>query len=184
MGAVPNLLPAVRALNAASSYLLAEVNSAGADVHVVSADGSSVEDASVDGDHDVLHKVPGGGWAHRRLQMSVEDSIARNAGEVAEALASEVRRHTPDVVLLAGEGKSVTEVLDQLPTAMVQGAVRLHSGGRAAGTDVDALDREIRDIPTRLDRERRDRVLDRFAGAEARQLEAVQGLEDVVTVLQ
>jgi len=183
-GPVPDLLPVVRALSAMTSYLLAEIDSAGADLHVVSADGSSLEAATIEGEHDVLHKVPGGGWAHRRLQMRVEDSIARNAGEVAEALAREVRRHSPDVVLLTGQDKPVAAVLDQLPTPVTERSRRIHSGGRAAGTDDEALDQAVNEVLADHDRERRDALLERFSAAEGRQAGAVQGLDNVVTVLQ
>lgn len=183
-GPVPQLLPAVRALSGSTSYLLAEVDSSGADLQVVGALGDHVDASTVEGEHDVLHKVPGGGWAHRRYQMRVEDSIERNADTVAEAIGSEVSRRGVDLVLLAGQDKPVASVLERLPGQAADRAVRLHSGGRAAGTDDQARDREVSEVLRRHDDDRRTEVLERFAGAQARQREAVQGLDSVVEVLQ
>ncbi len=183
-GAVPYLLPAVRAFSKSTSYLLAEVDSSGADLQVVDARGDGHEASTVEGGHDVLHKVHGGGPSHRRFQTRVEDSIERNAGAVAEALATEVKRYGSEVLLLAGIDKPVSAVLEQLPPSVAERAIRLKSGGRAAGTDHKSRDREVSEVLEARDRKRRAAVLDRFAGAQGRQREAVQGLESIVDVLQ
>ena len=181
-GPVPNLLPAARARRGNLTYVLAEVDSAGAEISVVTPWGTMSRD--VTGEHDVLHKVPGGGWSHRRYQMRVEDSIARNAGEVARALAEIVREARPDLVLLAGEEKSISEVLDDAPGEVTGRAVRLRHGSRAAKSGETARDEEIAAAVAATLRERRAAVFDRFAAGEARQDLAVQSLPDVVTALQ
>ena len=166
-GPVPNLLPAARARRGNLTYVLAEVDSAGAEISVVTPWGTMSRD--VTGEHDVLHKVPGGGWSHRRYQMRVEDSIARNAGEVARALAEIVREARPDLVLLAGEEKSISEVLDGAPGEVTDRAVRLRHGSRAARSGETARDEEIAAAVAATLRERRTAVFDRFAAGEARQ---------------
>ena len=183
-GAVPHLLPAVRAFSRSTSYLLAEVDSSGADLQVVDARGDGHEAPSIEGGHDVLHKVHGGGPSHRRFQTRVEDSIERNAGAVAEALTTEVNRYGSEVLLLAGIDKPVSAVLEQLPPSVAERAIRLKSGGRAAGTDHKSRDREVSEVLEARDRKRRAAILERFKGAQGRQREAVQGLESVVEVLQ
>jgi hypothetical protein len=182
-GPVPQLLPAVRALNGRLSYVLAEVDSAGGAIHVVTPWGEAASE-EVRGDHDVLHRVPGGGWSHRRYQRRVEDSVARNADEVARALAAIVREHRPDLVLVGGEEKAVTDLLDQSPGEVTGRVHRVHRGSRAPGAGNEARDAEVAELVARHARERRAAVLDRFTGAEARQEAAAQSLPDVVAALQ
>jgi hypothetical protein len=181
-GPVPQLLPAARVLRDHLTYVLAEVDSAGGEIHVVTPWGEVTQD--VQGDHDELHAVPGGGWSHRRYRSRVEDSIARNADEVARVLADVVRDTRPELVLLAGEPKSVSELLDGAPGEIRSRAVRLQRGSRAAKDGEGALDAEIAAVVAERLRQRRAEVLDRFAGGEARQDSAVQSLPDVVGALQ
>ena len=183
-GPVPHLMPAVRAFPAATSYALVEVDGAGADLLVVGARGEPLDAQTVEGGHDILHKVPGGGWAHRRLQMRVEDSIERNADVVAARIWDEVRRHDPDVVLLAGEDKPAAAVLGSVAVQVRARVVRLRHGGRAAGVDARARDDEISQVLAEIERDRRAALLDRFASAQSRQQEAVEGLDAVLEVLQ
>jgi len=183
-GPVPDLVSVVRALSRSTSYLLAEVDSSGADLQAVSARGDELEAATVVGDHDVLHKVPGGGWSHRRYQLRVQDSVQRNASAVAEQLASEVRRHRPEVVLVAGTDSPVAALLEQVPPAVAERVVRLRTGGRAAGTDDGALAEEVARVLDERCRSRDEDVLDRFARGHAVQREGVAGLEAVVTAFQ
>ena len=182
-GPVPDLLPAVRALRGYLRLVLAEVDSAGAEIHVVTPWGETAR-REVEGDHDVLHRVPGGGWSQRRYQARVEDSVARNADEVAEALADVVRRYRPELVLVAGESKAVSEVLDSAPAQVSERVVRLRHGRRAAGADERARDEEVGVVVAERLQEQVAEVIDRFSREEALQLEAVQGLQDVVTALQ
>lgn len=184
VGPVPDLVPLVRAFAGSTSYVLALVDAAGADVQVVSARGDELEAGTVVGEHDVLHKVPGGGWAHRRFQLRVEDSVDRNAGQVAQALASEVRRHRPDLVLVAGEPRPVSAVVDQVDEPVRQRLVRLGSGSRAAVADGsgDVSEEVTTAVRERVER-RRAAVVEDWSDAAGRQREAVQGLDGTATVL-
>lgn len=183
-GAVPSLMPVVRAFADGTSYLLVTIDTAGADLTVVGAGGDELEREGVDGSHDVLHKVPGGGWAQRRMQSRVEDSVERNADEVALAVTAEVGRFGPDLVLVAGENRSVTRLLEQLPQPVRERTEVLASGSRAAGLDSASTQREVHEVLDRRTRSLRAAAVERFGSASSRQREAVQGLEDVVTALQ
>jgi hypothetical protein len=77
-GPVPDLLPAVRALRGYLRLVLAEVDSAGAEIHVVTPWG---EAAHRRWRSDVLHRVPGGGWAQRATGPAWRTRWARNADE-------------------------------------------------------------------------------------------------------
>jgi hypothetical protein len=143
-----------------------------------------VDEQHVDGSHDVLHDPGTGGWSQRRIQSRVHDSVRGNAAEAATALASAVRRHAPDVVLVAGEEQPVSELLRQTPSAVSDNAVRLASGSRADGASNEGLKAEVEEAVRGRLAEDRSAVLDRFSSALARQQGGVQGLDSVVTALQ
>ncbi len=180
-GPAPELLPAVRAFADRVAYLLVQVDTAGADVHVVGRFGEHDEE-SVDGNQEVLHKVPGGGWAHRRLQMRVEDSITRNAHEVADHLARLVREHRPELVLVTGEDKAVAELLDHASGEVSALVHKVAAGSRAQSRGEQDPDLEA--VLAEHAAGRRAAVIERFSSAESRQQEAVQGLDAVVAALQ
>jgi hypothetical protein len=182
-GPAPHLLPAVRGLSDDTPYVLVEVDHAGADVHWVGPRGVH-EEQEVEGGHDVLHKIPGGGWAQRRYQSRVEDSWDRNAEAVAAELDSVVRRHRPPVVLLAGEPRAVSSLLAAVSQPVRDLAVVLDAGGRADGVDATARDEAVATALADHRRTVRAQVVDRFAAGESRQDVAVQSLESVVDALR
>ena len=142
----------------------------------------SHDDVEVTGEHDVLHKVPGGGLSHRRIQARVEDSWARNAAEVAKELDALVARHRPAAVLLDGDKIAVADVLDAASGRVAEIAVRLHSGSRAEGASTEARDAELEGVLVQHVRAQREALLERFGTEEGRQGAAVQSLPDVVEV--
>ena len=183
-GPAPHLVPIVRATAAWTSHLLVVIDRTGADIEVHSAMDDDAVHVEVDGDHNVLHKVSGGGWSHRRMQQRVEDSWDRNAGQVAERVEELVRRHRPSVVLLAGDVTSMATFLDQVGVAVRDRTVRLETGGRADGVSAQAMDAAVQSALRAYREGRRQQVVDRFTAAEGRQDDAVRGLADVVQVLR
>ena len=81
--AVPHLLPLLRQEAYVVPYALVLVDREGADVTVVGPHHEDLESFSREGSHDVIHKVPTGGWSAARYQRRAEDSWQRNAGELA-----------------------------------------------------------------------------------------------------
>lgn len=184
LGPVPQLMPAVRAFTASAPYLLVQVNRSGADIDVVGILGQQAAHTEVEGDHDVMHKVPGGGWAQRRYQQRVEDSWERNAEEVAAKVDRLVRRYAPEVVLVAGDEHAMSALTDSLVRPVLDKVVRLDSGGRAAGTSQEALRDAVDTALAQHIASRDGTLVDAFAGARGRQREAVQGLDSVVDALR
>jgi len=179
-GPAPHLLPAFRALRDKVPYLLAEVDRTGAEVTVVNGLGLTLDHRQVEGSHDELHKVGGGQMSSRRIQARAEDSWARNAAEVARELDRLVAEHHPAVVLLDGDTVTLTDLLDAGSGRLTELAVRLNSGGRAAGVSTAARDAEIEGVLVNHQRRVQADLLDRFGAAEGRQQAAVQSLEDAV----
>lgn len=182
-GPAPHLLPAARALADRVVHVVAKVDRSGATVEVRGMRGEP-ERFTVQGDHDVLHKVPGGGTAHRKIQARVEDSVGRNADEVAASLRRVVNRYRPELLFLAGDEKAISALLHGAGDEVTAIAVRIPSGGRAPGSSDSALENAIAARIADHRQAQRREVLDRFRAAEARQDLAVQGYEAVVDALR
>lgn len=182
-GPAPYLMPAVRSVSRAADYVLARVDRKGADIDVVGMLGDST-DEQVDGDHDVLHKVPGGGWSQRRYQARVEDSEQRNAAEVARQLDTLVAQHKPSLVLISGDPQAVAAVLEHAGSDLRTRIVQLDTGGRAEGTSAEAEQAAIEKVVFDYRTSVRQDLLELFNGALAREQEAVDGLDAVIEVLR
>jgi hypothetical protein len=182
-GPAPHLLPAVRALATSTPYLLVQVDRAGADLTFVGPTGGS-ERESVDGGHDVLHKIPGGAWSQRRYQSRVEDSWERNADAVAAEVDTVVSRHAPPVVIVTGDERAAGRLRDAVAPHTAERLHVLDGGGRAAGVDEQALADAVQETLAEHRRAVRADVLGRFQQGEGRQDVAVQGLPDVVAALR
>jgi hypothetical protein len=179
-GPAPHLPPVFRALRDKVSYLLAEVDRSGAEVTVVNSLGLAQDHREVAGSHDELHKVGGGQMSSRRIQARAEDSWARNAAEVAHELDRLIAEHHPALVLLDGDAVTVTDLLGAGSGRLSELAVRLSSGGRAAGVSTTARNAEIEAVLANHQRSVQANLLERFDAAEGRQQAAVQSLEDAV----
>ena len=183
---LPHLMPLIRLMARAQPYVVARVDRRGSDITVVGLTGRAREQA-VDGDHDVIHKVPGGGWSQRRYQTRAEDSWEHNARAVADELDSIVRASSPELLLLEGEDHAVSDVMDHLGTRAAERTVRLDTGGRSAGAVSATERRAVADALEQHRDEVRAELLDEFAarlGSEDSPRTAVEGIDDVVAALQ
>jgi hypothetical protein len=163
------------------SYVLAVVDHTGADITVADTFGVVEQDLLSEGDHDVLHKVRGGGWSQRRYQSRVEDSIERNADTVARDLDALVREVDPDVVLLAGEPKSTSRIREHVAGHVSERLEVLEHGSRAEGASDELVDEEIAGAVRRCRARRTDEVLDRLGAAGS---PSAVGVGDVVEALR
>lgn len=184
---VPVLLPAVRAADEATRFLLVEVDRQGADL--TWSDGSGVRGSSketVEGDHDVLHKVKegGGAWAHKRVQVRAEDSWERNAETVAADLDKQVVEKKPEIVLVTGDVRAVSLLCHAVAPRTRELVVEVQGGSRADGVNQQAFHQRVSEALEAFRRTRRTAVLDRYREALGRGEAAVTSVDDVVTVLQ
>lgn len=183
-GVVPHLMPLVRGLSEVTPYVLVQVDHRGADVAVVDALGSHVEEHEVEGGHDELHRFGGGGWAHRRFQMRVLDSWERNAEAVAGDLDEVVARHSPELVLLTGDPQSRSFVHRHASGRVVERLVDLETGGRAEGVSAEALVDAIEAVTTRHRQSVMGEVVARFEQERGRNAAAADGLAATVDALR
>ncbi len=185
----PSLVPAVAALDDAVRYLLVEVDRLGADLRWpgiqppdAEADAGRVE--HVEGGHDVLHKVGGGGWSHRRFQARVQDSWERNAEAVAAELDKVVADHRPEVVLITGDVRALPLVRAALGHQAAELLVEVPGGSRADGVKEDVFAAHVSAVLEAHRARRREAVVDRLREALGRGDGAVTSLPDLVDVLR
>lgn len=145
-GPVPSLLPMLRALDGSVAHLLVRADRVGADVVVVDSLGRQVLADDVEGGHDVLTKVRGGGWSHRRMQSRVEDSWERNADAVVDHVRRLVDRHQPEVVLLTGDPHACGLIRSGLADHLGDRLRWVRAGGRADGVDTEAEQAEVDEV--------------------------------------
>lgn len=183
---VPALLPAVRVADQSTRFLLVEIDRQGADL--TWSDGTGLRDAakeSVEGDHDVLHKVrEGGGWAHRRMQVRAEDSWERNAETVAAELDRQVIEKQPEIVLVTGDVRAIGLLCNAVGARSRDLIVEVPGGSRADGVNQQAFAQRVATALEAFRERRRSGVLERYRSELGRGGAAVTSVDDVVTVLQ
>ncbi|GAB2672550.1 baeRF2 domain-containing protein [Thalassiella azotivora] len=183
-GLVAHLMPLVRAMDGAVRYVLVEVDRAGADVHVVDPLADTREDHSVEGGHDVLHPVPGGGMSHRRFRSRVHDSWERNAEAVAKDVDKVVAEHQPEVVLVSGDPKALAELTGRLGQPARERLSVVDGGGRSEGVDDAAFAHRVADSLRKHRQVRMGDAVARYEQAAGQDSGAAAGLAATVEALR
>jgi hypothetical protein len=107
VGPLPVLGPLLGWRQHQVAYITVACDHAGADVAVVGPGASFAASVGDQDRHDPeLHKVPGGGWSHRRFQQRVENAWDRNAREVLDLVDRLATRLQPRLVLYGGEPRA------------------------------------------------------------------------------
>ncbi len=182
-GPVPHLMPAVRALGNQVSHVVVRIDRTGADLDLSGPDPAAEDHETVEGDHDVVHKVPTGGASQGRLQMRAEDSWERNAEAVAKELDRLVASRRADLILVMGDVRAAGLLERHASGAVAERLVRLETGGRAAGTSQTAEDDAVAEALAVHRAEREAALIDRFTEQLNRRQGAVDGHEAVLEVL-
>ena len=176
---LPRLTPLLDSRQQDVPHVIALVDHAGADVLAVTSSGDELTEV-VEGDHDVINRVRAGGWSHRRIQQRTEDSWERNAQQVAEEVTTMAQRVDAQVVLVAGDPRSVSVLVDALPD---DPPVRQLPGGRAAGGDDDQLASDIVHLTADVAARQTRAAMEAFGGAVAQRDHAVEGPDETVAAL-
>lgn len=161
---LPYLLPLAEHSRPAVPHVLAVVDRTGADVRAVNASGATVVEDEVHGSEHQVHEVGGGGWAHRSIRSRVEENVQHNLTEVAEQTGRLATKVNARVVLVAGDVQARTGLIAALPAPANRVAVELTAGGRAAGSDQDALDAQVAEVLERAAADDARTLLDGFRG--------------------
>jgi hypothetical protein len=144
-GPLPHVMPLVRLRARASPYIVVTVDHVGADIVCADATGLDTRLWRSDGGHDVLHKVPGGGWSQRRYQSRVEDSWERNAEHVVESLDKIAADHRGEPIFLVGDPYARSVVRTNATGRIADELIDLGHGSRAAGSSAESIERSIVD---------------------------------------
>ncbi|MFD2397652.1 hypothetical protein ACFSVJ_14070 [Prauserella oleivorans] len=161
------------------------VDHVGADVTAVDQHGRIVEQETVEGSDHPVHKVRGGGAAHRDLQSRTEETMRANIDRVAEHVSTTARRLGAGLVVLAGESQARKQLHDALPEQVRRTTTELQTGARHQGGSNDELRRQIDELLADAKKARRAEVRERFRAALGQQTGlAVQGLEATTTALR
>lgn len=171
--AAPELLPALTELPEQIGTVVAVVDATGADLW----SGSNAERTRaewVDTGRYPLHKVRGGALAHLSMQRRVEENARASAVEIATAIEREVARTGSQLLVLAGEVQARSRVRDALGSKARELLIETDVGGRAPGSDDEALQREVARLA--------DECIARIRRAAASRYEQAAGRDDGTAV--
>lgn len=179
----PDLLPVLGQLAGRVPHVVAIADRIGADISVASLPGKPVQETEVDGSTLHLHRVQVGGWAHLRYQHRAENQWTSNMDQVAEQIASLVRRLQPRFVLIAGEVRARQILADRASGVWSDLVVSIEEGGRPEGADREVVDERAAQLVAEHEAREIATVTEQIEAAGAHGL-AVTGTEAVVDALR
>lgn len=196
-GDEPRLLPLLQLTPHAVRQLLVEVDRSGADLHLRAPENPTIskksndlgEEASVDGEHDELHKSrPGGraqhGWRSNNYQARVEDSWERNAETVAETVDTIVRERGLDMLLLTGDVRAQSLLKDALGKEARSILHEVPGGTRGMSLERPTFREELARVTREFVEHRQRELAERFAESQGRDSGSVAGAAEVAQALE
>jgi hypothetical protein len=179
----PDLMPIWRQLPGRVPHIVVIADRVGADISVASLVGRPEIEDEVEGDSFQIRKFQGGGWAHHRYQHNSENKWVHNADNVAERIASLVRRLHPRFVLLAGDVRARQILSDRASDLWSELVVSMDEGGRAAGADREPVDQRAAELVAEHEAREEADAVEKIGSAAAHGL-AVTGTASVVEALR
>jgi hypothetical protein len=179
----PNLMPILRQLPGRVPHIVVLTDRTGADITYMGLPGQVDEEETVEGDTFQIRKFQGGGWAHHRYQHNAENKWIHNADNVAERIASLVRRLHPRFVLLAGDVRARQILSDRASDLWSELIVSMDEGGRAAGADREPVDQRAAELVAEHEAREEADAVEKIQSAAAHGL-AVTGTASVVEALR
>jgi hypothetical protein len=179
----PDLTPVLRQLPGRVPRIVVLTDRTGADITFIGAPGTVEEEEHPEGDTFQIRKVRGGGWAHHRYQHNAENKWVHNADEVAQRIASMVRRLGPRFVLVAGDVRARQILTDRASDLWSGLVVSMDEGGRAAGADREPVDLRERELVAEHEARECAEVLEQIQAARAHGL-SVTGTRATVEALR
>lgn len=110
---LPRLAPLIEARQRAIAHVVVEADRAGADLTAFDG-GSVLASETVEGERLHIHRGHPGGWSQRRFQQRAENTWEDNARLVAGETAELARRVDAEVVVVSGEVRARTLLVDEL----------------------------------------------------------------------
>jgi hypothetical protein len=164
-------------------HVIVLADKTGAQLRAVDANGAEVVPESVQGSERPVHHVSGGGLAHGSMENRADETVRRNAKDIAEHAVRLAEQVNAELLVLAGTVSACAAIHAELPEHVRRLAVELDID--AAHTDIDAT--EVTDGVVRLlaqrQAERDDSVLERLNIGRAHGT-ACEGLTKVTEALR
>lgn len=181
VGPLPDLAGWLGMVDGEFPFVLVRTDRAGADIEVYVAPSQAVaEQKSVDGETLDIRRLPEGDWMHKKYQQRAENNWQANAELVAEQLRDLARRYQPRLVVVCGDVRARTDLVDIIGDVPQVDVEVVESGGRAAGVDEDALWRDVHRVLATYAARDTDDLLQRLARGTAVGEGAVVGVDPVV----
>ena len=182
--ALPHVLPLVVLRGERVAWLRVVVDRTGADL-LGATEGGVPRTAQVTGTWEYpIRKVKPGGWSQPRYQRSAENSWEHNAQEVADAVADLATTVEPEVLVIAGDVRARTLLIEHLPERWRRRVLHSEVGSRAPGADPEPLDAVTAAAVADLAARHRAETVDRFRAERGRDAAAGTGLGAAVAALQ
>lgn len=136
---LPRLGVVIEARQRTLPHIVVDADRGGADIIGFSRGGATATD-TVEGDTVHMQRSAPGGWSQRRFQQRAENTWERNAGEVVEAIVAMATDINPVLIAVSGDVRAQQFVLDGLPSALGDLAVKIEAGSPdAIGDEVVKL---------------------------------------------
>ncbi len=110
---LPRLAIIIESRQRAVPHMVIEADRAGADITAFDG-GTVLSTRTVDGDRLHIHRGHPGGWSQRRFQQRAENTWNENAESVASAAADIAERLRIELIMVAGEVRAQSLVVDAL----------------------------------------------------------------------
>jgi hypothetical protein len=183
---LPHVLPWLAQLPARVPHVRVAAGRAGGQVLTVpgGVSGATARITTVEGVSWPVHKVSAGGWSEQRLQRSTEEAWTVTAKRIAGAAVAAAERVNAEFVVVGGDVRERSMVLDLLPSPLRESAV---SVDREVAADDAAFDAEARAEEEQRAASRERALLDELAvrlSAAAEERRAVTGLAGTLTALR
>jgi hypothetical protein len=166
-GRLPDLLPLLTVQPEPVTAVVVRVDETGGEIYLAGPEEEPEPVEHVEGSEFRVHKVRGGGWSHLAMQERVEESWRRNTAEVAERVDRQVAGTAAQVLVVAGDPRNRSRLIDALGERSAAIAVQVeHTGGRSTDREdlAAAVAEAVQDVATAA----RHAVLERYDQAAGR----------------
>ncbi|HEY4024284.1 MAG TPA: Vms1/Ankzf1 family peptidyl-tRNA hydrolase [Pseudonocardiaceae bacterium] len=181
---LPRVMPLLTQIPPHVPHVRVGADRTGGVVVAVSDTGPAMRD-DVRGESWPIHKVSAGGWSQARYQRSAEETWADNAKRIAEAAAIAADQVHAEFVVIGGDVRERSMVLDSLPKRLRESAVIVD---REVAPDSAAFTATAQgEIARRRDAATRARVEElrvRMSAKDRQSRRAAEGLGDTLTALR
>jgi hypothetical protein len=177
-------VPLLEQLERTAPHVRVSASRTGAQLLICPENGTDIE-TTVEGEQWPVHKVSHGGWSERNLQRAVEETWAENARRIADVTADAAQDIRAAFVLVGGDERERTAVVDALPEAVRESVVTVDrevdpgSAAFSAAAEAETARRRAADSYARLDEFRA-----RISRDDPGERRAVEGLEGTLAALR